>query len=51
MIQPLRVVHRRAFVALALVLPAILLIGLGARRPGLGPSALMLQMCRIPGTW
>ena len=39
MIQPLRVVHRRAFVALALVLPAILLIGLGARRPHLGPSA------------
>jgi hypothetical protein len=38
MIQPLRVVHRRAFVALALVLPAILLIGLGARRPHLGPS-------------
>ena len=37
MIQPLRVVHRRAFVALALVLPAILLIGLGAR-PRLRPS-------------
>jgi hypothetical protein len=36
MIQPLRVVHRRAFVALALVLPAILLIGLGARRPRWG---------------
>ena len=35
MIQPLRAVHRRAFVALALVLPAILLIGLGARRPSL----------------
>ncbi len=32
MIQPLRAVHRRAFVALALVLPAILLAGLGARR-------------------
>ena len=39
MIQPLRAVHRRAFVALAVVLPAILLIGLGARRPRLGPSA------------
>jgi len=39
MIQPLRAVHRRAFVALALVLPAILLIGLGAQRPRLGPSA------------
>ena len=39
MIQPLRAVHRRAFVALALVLPTILLIGLGARHPHLGPSA------------
>jgi hypothetical protein len=38
MIQPLRAVHRRAFVALALVLPVILLIGLEARRPRLGPS-------------
>ena len=38
MIQPLRVVHRRAFVALSLVLPAILLIGIEARRPRLGPS-------------
>jgi hypothetical protein len=39
MIQPLRIVHRRAFIALALVLPAILLLGLGARRPRLGPIA------------
>ena len=39
MIQPLRVVHRRAFVALALMLPTILLIGLGARRPSLGATA------------
>jgi hypothetical protein len=38
MIHPLRAVHCRAFVALALVLPAILFIGLGARRPLLGPS-------------
>jgi len=38
MIQPLRAVHRRAFLALALVLPAILLVGLGARHPRLGPS-------------
>ena len=35
MIQPLRAVHRRAFVALAVVLPAIVLLGLGARRPHL----------------
>jgi len=33
MIQPLRTLHRRAFVSLALVLPAMLIIGLGARRP------------------
>jgi hypothetical protein len=33
MIQPLRTLHRRAFVALAFVLPAMLVIGLGARRP------------------
>src|SRR5258708_37018520 len=39
MIQPLRAVHRRAWVALALVLPAIVLIGLGARRPRLTPNA------------
>jgi hypothetical protein len=32
MIQPLRTVHRRSFIALALVLPAILLIGITARR-------------------
>ena len=39
MIQPLRAVHRRAFVALAILLPAILLIGLGARRPRQGSGA------------
>ena len=38
MIQPLRAVHRRTFVALALLLPTILLMGLGARRPRLGPG-------------
>ena len=38
MIQPLRTVHRRAFVALAVVLPAILLLGLGARRARLNPG-------------
>jgi sirohydrochlorin ferrochelatase len=47
MIQPLRAVHRRAFVALALVLPAILLIGLGARRPRPGPSA---HATEVPAT-
>lgn len=39
MIQPLRAVHRREFVALALLLPAILLMGLGAQRPGPSPGA------------
>jgi hypothetical protein len=39
MIQPLRVVHRRAFVTLTLVLPAIMLIGLGARHSHSGPTA------------
>ena len=38
MIQPLRVFHRRAFVTLTLVLPAILLIGLGARHSRSGPT-------------
>ena len=47
MIQPLRGVHRHAFVALALVLPAILLIGLGARHPRLGPIATATD---VPGT-
>jgi len=31
MIQPLRTIHRRAFVALAFALPAVLVAGLGAR--------------------
>lgn len=34
MIQPLRTMHRRAFVTLALILPAILLAGIEARYPG-----------------
>lgn len=39
MIQPLRAVHRGAFVTLALLLPAILFIGLGARHSSPGPNA------------
>jgi hypothetical protein len=35
MIQPLRAVHRRTFLALTAVLPAILIAGLGARHPNL----------------
>ena len=33
MIQPLRTMHRRASIALALVLPTVLIVGLMARRP------------------
>lgn len=39
MIQPLRVLHRRAFVTLILALPAILLLGLGARHSSSVPTA------------
>ena len=47
MIQPLRTVHRRAFVALALVLPAILLAGIEARHPG---TSLTGRSPELPGT-
>jgi hypothetical protein len=47
MIQPLRAVHRGTFVTLALVLPAILLIGLGAQRSRPGPAA---RAADVPGT-
>jgi len=38
MIQPLRTMHRRAFVALAVLLPAILFAGIEARHPGTSVS-------------
>ncbi len=44
MIQPLRTVHRRAFVALAFVLTTILLVGIGARRPPRRPTARPAEM-------
>jgi hypothetical protein len=47
MIQPLRTVHRRAFVGLALVLPAILLVGLGARHP---PQRLSVPAGQLPNS-
>jgi hypothetical protein len=47
MIQPLRTVHRRAFVTLALVLPAILLAGIGARHPG---TSLTGRSPELPAT-
>jgi hypothetical protein len=47
MIQPLRAVHRRAFVALAFVLPAVLAAGLGARRPRV-PSDV--RFGQVPGS-
>lgn len=47
MIQPLRTMHRRAFVALALVLPAILLAGIEARHPG---TSLTERTPELPST-
>jgi len=47
MIQPLRAVHRRASLALAVVLPAVLLIGLGARRP---PPEPLLRSPALPAS-
>ena len=47
MIQPLRTVHRRAFVTLALVLPAILLAGIEARHPG---TSLTGRSPELPAT-
>jgi hypothetical protein len=47
MIQPLRTVHRRAFVMLALLLPAILLAGIKARHPG---SSLTGRAPELPPT-
>ena len=47
MIQPLRTVHRRAFVTLAVVLPAILLAGIEARHPG---TSLTGRSPELPAT-
>src|SRR5271165_7297899 len=47
MIQPLRAVHRRAFVALALTLPAILLAGMEARHPA---TSLTRRAPELPAT-
>jgi hypothetical protein len=47
MIQPLRTVHRRVFVALALVLPAILLAGIEARHPS---ASLTGRSPELPAT-
>jgi hypothetical protein len=47
MIQPLRTVHRRAFVALAVVLPIILAVGLGGRRPLLYSTS---QAAEVPAS-
>jgi len=48
MISPLREFHRRAFVGLALVVPAILLIGIGARRR---PPASGFSASGLPAIW
>ena len=44
MIQPLRTVHRRAFVALAFVLAAVLVAGLGARLPRVPSRVQVFQL-------
>jgi hypothetical protein len=44
MIQPLRTVHRRAFIALAVVLPTVMLAGLAARHPMLRAEAHAAQV-------
>jgi hypothetical protein len=45
MIQPLRTAHRRAFVAIAFVLPVVLAAGLGARHR---QSRSSVQAARLP---
>jgi hypothetical protein len=47
MIQPLRTTHRRTFVTLALVLPALLLAGIEARHPG---TSLTGRSPELPAT-
>ena len=44
MIQPLRTVHRFGFVALAFVLPAVIVAGLAARRPRLASGSPPAQL-------
>lgn len=47
MISPLRALHRRTFVTFAMVLPAILLIGIAARR---GPGS-KVEASSLPANW
>ena len=47
MIHPLRTAHRTAFVMLAILLPAILVAGLGARHRG---SDLPMQGAQVPAS-
>ena len=47
MISPLRALHRRTFVIFAIVLPAILLIGIGARS---GPGS-KVEASGLPANW
>ncbi len=44
MIQPLRTLHHRAVIALAFALPAIVVAGLGARRPVAPPPSHAMQL-------
>lgn len=49
MIQPLRTAHRRAFLFLAIVLPVVLLVGLGARRSRQYPGAFAADLPATAG--
>ena len=44
MIQPLRAVHRKAFVVLAIALPVVFWVGLRAREVPLRQSSAMVAM-------
>jgi len=47
MIQPLRTLHRRVFVALVFVLPGLLVAGLEARRPSVTSN---VRVGQVPGS-
>jgi len=47
MIQPLRTLHRRTFVALAFVLPMVIVTGLASRHPRLPSGSAPVQ---LPGS-
>jgi hypothetical protein len=48
MTQPLRTLHRRAMIALAILLPAIFIAGLAARAPAVGENP-QIRWEALPG--